>query len=126
MKVAKSYIIWMPKNGSGKSRQIIIGPGYLMALAIALISCVLLIPFLQNHIFTLNNKIASLKNKSLTLKSEISNLKYLEQNLTRIEKKDRQLSMYFGIDDNSEESLQELLGKGGAPDITEYSEYEEN
>ena len=75
-------------------------------------NCVLAIPFFQNHIFSLNQKIANLENKSITLKSEISDLKYLKQNLARIENKDRQLSRYFGMD-NEQETLEGLLGKGG-------------
>ena len=119
MKAAKSYIIWMPKNGIGKLRQVIIEPKYLVVLAIALAACVLLIPFLQSHIFKLNNKIANLENKKETLESEISSLKYLKQNLARIENKDRQLSKYFGIE-KEDETLDGLLGKGGAPDMLEY------
>ena len=119
MKAAKSYIIWMPKNGIGKLRQVIIEPKYLVVLAIALAACVLLIPFLQSHIFKLNNKIANLENKKETLESEISSLKYLKQNLARIENKDRQLSKYFGIE-KEDETLDGLLGKGGAPDMSEY------
>jgi murein DD-endopeptidase MepM/ murein hydrolase activator NlpD len=125
MKTSKSYVIWIPKNDSRKSRQFLVGPVYLVALSIALVVCVLLIPFLQNHIFTLNEKIINLENNSLLLKSEISNLRYLKQNLTRLENKDRQLSRYFGID-NKPETLDGLLGKGGSPDTSDYSDYEVN
>ena len=110
----------MPKSGSGKSRQIIIRPRYLVALAVSLVLCVLSIPFLQNHIFTLNQMITDLENKKVSLKSEISELKYLKQNLARIENKDRQLSKYFGID-GKPESLDGLLGQGGDTDMPEYS-----
>ncbi len=122
MKATKSYIIWMPKNGTGKSRQIIIRPGYLVALAIALIVSVLSIPFFQNHIFSLNQKIAFLDNKSREMKAEISNLRYLKQNLARIEDKDRQLNEYFGIEKMSAGSNEGLLGQGGASDMSEYLE----
>ncbi len=122
MKASKSYIIWMPKNGSGKSRQFIIRPVYLVALSLALVASVLSIPFFQNHIFSLNQKIADLENKGISLESEISNLRYLKQNLARIEKKDRQLSKYFGIEDMSE-APEGLFGKGGSPDMSEYLEY---
>ena len=121
MKASKSYIIWMPKNGTGKSRQIIIRPGYLVALSITLIVCVLSIPLFQNHIFSLNQRIADLEHTRTNMKSEISNLRYLEQNLARIEKKDRQLSKYFGIEDMSE-TPEGLFGKGGSPDMSEYLE----
>ena len=125
MKTAKLYVIWIPKNGSGKSRQFIVGPGYLVALSIALVVCVLLVPFFQNHILSLNQKIEHLENQSMALKSELSNLTYLKLNLTRIENKDRQLSKYFGID-NAPETPAALLGEGGSPDISEESDYEEN
>ena len=121
MKAAKSYIIWMPKNGTGRLKQAIIEPKYLVVLAIALAACVMLIPFLQSHILKLNNKIVNLENKKETLESEISSLKYLKQNLTRIENKDRQLNKYFGIE-KEDETLDGLLGKGGAPDISGYSD----
>ena len=124
MKAAKSYIIWMPKSGSGKSRQVIISPKYLVALSITLAVCILSIPFFQNHIFTLKNKIADLENKKIALENEMSNLKYLKQNLARIENKDRQLSKYFGID--TPEAMEDLFGKGGSSEISEYSDYEKN
>jgi len=89
-------------------------------LSITLVLCVLSIPFLQNHIFSLNQKIANLENNSITLESEISNLKYLKQNLVRIENKDRQLSRYFGI----EGKPVDLLGKGGSPDMSGFSDHE--
>ena len=124
MKSEKSYIIWMPKNGSGRSRQFIIRPGYLIAFSISLAICILLIPLMQNHIFSLKKKISYIENKSLELKSEIASLEYLKQNLERIENKDRKLTEYFGLDENRS-FADELLGKGGAPDIPDSFNYSE-
>ncbi len=120
MKSGKSYIIWMPENGSGKSRQFIIGPGYLLALLIVLAVCVLLIPMFQGHIQKLNQKITYLENKDIKMQAEIASLNYLKQNLKRIENKDRQLSEYFGFNENRD-TPDELLGKGGTSDIPDTS-----
>ena len=125
MKTGKSYIIWMPENGSGKSLQFRIGPGYLIALVIVLLICVLSIPLLQSHIMKLNRTILSLESKGVELKTEIASLEYLKQNLKRIEKKDRQLSEYFGMDERPG-SVEELLGKGGMPDMSGTLDYEAN
>ena len=124
MKTAKLHMIWIPKNGSGKSRQFSVNPGYLVFLSIALVVCVLLVPFFQYNIFSLKQKMENMENQSIRLKSEVSNLKYLKQNLTRIEKKDRQLSRYFGMDD-TQDTPAGLLGEGGSPDISVYSDNRE-
>jgi murein DD-endopeptidase MepM/ murein hydrolase activator NlpD len=123
MRHKKSYIIWMPQNGSGKSHQFIIGPGYLIALAITIALCVVSIPVFQHRIFTLNKKISHLENSSTKMKTEIVNLRYLKDNLKQIEKKDRQLSEYFGLDSNSID-MGGLPGKGGLSDGSEYMELE--
>lgn len=125
MRDNKSYIIWMPQNGSGKTHQIIINPWYLIALAITLMFCIVSIPFFQKHLLALNKKIVFLENNSTRMETEIANLRYLKDNLKKIEKKDRQLSEYFGLDSNSAD-MEGLLGKGGMSDNSGYIEFEKN
>ena len=119
MRNSKSYIIWMPQNGSGKTHQVIINPWYLIALAIALALCIVSMPFLEHRIFTLNKKIAFLEGSSTGMKTEIAELRYLKDNLKHIEKKDRQLSEYFGISTNLTD-LEGLPGQGGVSDDSGY------
>jgi murein DD-endopeptidase MepM/ murein hydrolase activator NlpD len=125
MRHGKSYILWMPQNGSGKSYQIIIGPRYLIALVITLVLCVFSIPVFQHHIYTLNMKISYLENSSTKMKTEIANLRYLKDNLKKIENKDRQLSEYFGLDSNSVD-IEGLPGKGGIANDSEYMRFEKS
>lgn len=125
MRHGKSYIIWMPENGSGKSHQLIIGPWYLIALAITLLLTICSIPFFQHRLFNLNRKIAYLENNSEMMKSEIADLRYLKENLKRIEIKDRQLSEYFGLDSNYDVE-EGLPGKGGMADISDDMEFDES
>lgn len=119
MRNSKSYIIWMPQNGSGKTRQIIINPLHLVALAIALALCIVSIPFLELRLFTLNRKIASLEGSSAGMKTEIADLRYLRDNLKHIEKKDLHLSEYFGMSTNFPDP-EGLPGRGGLSDDSGY------
>ncbi len=115
MRNNKSYIIWMPQNGSCKTHQIIIDPRYLVTLSIALVLCIVSIPFLEHRLFTLNRKIAILEGRSASMKTEIAGLRYLKDNLEDIEKKDRQLSEYFGMGNNLSH-MGGLPGRGGISD----------
>jgi hypothetical protein len=57
------------------------------------------------------------------MKTEIAGLRYLKDNLKHIEKKDRQLSEYFGMNSNITD-LEGLPGRGGISDDSEYMELE--
>jgi murein DD-endopeptidase MepM/ murein hydrolase activator NlpD len=115
MKNNKSYIIWMPQNGSGKTHQFIINPRYLIALAITLLLCIVSIPFLEHRLYTLNRKIAMLEGSRAIMKTEIAELRYLKDNLRHIEKRDHQLSEYFGMSNNLSH-MEGLPGRGGISD----------
>lgn len=116
----KSYIIWMPKNGSGKSRQFAVNPVYLMSLSIVLFISVLLIPLLETQITGLNVKLAELEQRKYNLESEVTSLKYLKENLAGIEKNNRMLTSYFGFENNKGINP-EFSGIGGTAEISEYS-----
>ncbi len=125
MRHNKSYIVWMPQNGSGKTHQIVINPWYLIALIITFVLCVVSIPFFQHHVFALNKKIVFLENSGTSMKLEIANLRYLKDNLRQIEEKDHQLSEYFGLDSDSND-MEGLPGKGGISDNSGYIELEKS
>jgi murein DD-endopeptidase MepM/ murein hydrolase activator NlpD len=125
MRHNRSYIIWMPQNGAGKTHQIIINPWYIIALALTLMLGIVSIPFFQHRLFALNKEIAFLESNSTRMKTEIATLRYLKDNLKQIEKKDRQLSEYFGLDGNSND-MEGLPGKGGISDNSEYVELEKS
>jgi len=118
MQSEKSYIIWMPRCGTGKARQLLIRPVYILSLFITLFSSVLSIPFLETKVIELNIKLEELEQKKTGMESEIANLNYLKENLANIEMEDTMLSNYFGIDDNT---FSRFSGTGGALDLAEYS-----
>ncbi len=114
MKPDRTYIIWVPQDGLGKTRKFLIGPSFIRILLLMIIICVCAVPFLETGMLTLYRKVTDLEETRDELLTEIESLKYLERELALIEEKDRAFREYFGME--KYQSLDQIIGKGGIPD----------
>lgn len=113
MKHERSYLLWVPRNGSGRTRHFLVRPSFLKILVFTVGICICSVPVLESGIITLNTKVTELEQRKKKLLDEIMSLKYLRRELANIEEKDRALRGYFGMD--RYQSLEQVAGKGGTP-----------
>ena len=113
MKHERSYLLWVPRNGSGRTRHFLIRPSFLKIFVFMVSISICLVPILESGVMTLNIKVRDLEQRREKLLDEIMSLNYLKRKLVKIEEKDRALRGYFGMD--RYESLEQIAGKGGTP-----------
>lgn len=115
MKSCRSHIVWFPNNGSGRVRKIQINPSLIKVLSVLVILCICAVPLLEMALLSLNTKVHEMEQQRQDLYSEILTLRYLRRTLARIEKNEKALRGYFGIEKYT--SLEHVFGSGGTPDM---------
>ena len=115
MKPERSYVIWVPRNGSGRIRNFLIGPSFIKILSLLLFFCICAVPVMETGILTLNRRVTDLERKRQQLQAEVQSLQYIKKALACIEKKDRMVRGYFGME--RFRSLEQIVGTGGTPDM---------
>lgn len=124
MKSDRSYIVWVPRNGSEKSRHFLISPFLIISMSFLLLVCVCSVPVLEKWVLNLQSTVTLLEQNNQDLLKEISSLQYIRKALAGIEEKDRVLREYFGMERYG--SLKQVIGTGGTPSINDISEKDYN
>lgn len=111
MRSDRSYVIWVPRNGSGKARTFLISPFFIRLFSFIVLLCICSVPFLETGLLSLSRRITDLEQKKDKLEEEILRFQYVRRALARIEEKEKMLRNYFGME--RYKSLEQVVGGGG-------------
>ena len=121
---ARSKIIWIPENGSGKVYTFSVHSFLLHVFFFVIFLCIVAVPILETGLFNILEKNNDLENKRAALHEENTSLHYLKVRLSSIEEKEKGLQEYFGMEGN--QSLAQIVGSGGTfgPDVSSFEKKE--
>jgi murein DD-endopeptidase MepM/ murein hydrolase activator NlpD len=109
--LTRTQIIWISRNGVGRTGSFSVSPSILKGFVSLMILCLAALPFLERGLFALQNRVFELEMERDGLKAEILTLSHVRHALASLEEKEGILRSHFGME--KYESLDQVVGLGG-------------